>query len=155
MEEKNPIQKLDEVLNFLNKNHEHQHAVISVKEGLSIKLDESIIGMILDKIVRDGYAEMRNVPYEKPIIKGDTIKISEYTYSITFEGQLFLQKGGYGQQESDNILHRANLETLESIRRRNEKLLSRGTIWLAVLTGALVVTEILVHWCELKHFFGC
>lgn len=155
MEEITPIQKLDEVLNFLNKNHEHQHAVISVQQGLLIRLDESTIGMILNKIVRDGYAEMRNVPYEKPIIKGETIKTSEYTYSITFEGQLFLQKGGYGQQESDNILHRANLVSLENIRKRNEKLLAYGTIWLALLTGALVTTDILVHWDELKHFFGC
>ena len=153
MEEKNPIQKLDEVLNFLNKNHESQHAVINVQKGLSIKLDESTVGMILDKIVRDGYAEMRNVPYEKPIIKEDIIETSAYTYVITFEGQLFLQEGGYGQKASDNILHLASLETDDRLRKRNEKLLSKGTIWLAVLTGALVATEVLVHWDELKHFF--
>lgn len=110
---------------------------------------------MLDKLVKDGYAVMIDVPYLEPIIKERSIKTSEWTYKITFEGQLFIQKGSYRQQEVDNILHRATLETDERLRKRNEKLLARGTIWLAILTGALVLTEILVHWNELSHLFSC
>lgn len=150
-----PIKKLDSVLNFLNKDHEYQHSVKNVTDNISIKLNSPEVHKILDKIVRDGYAEMRNVPYETPIVKEHSVKTSEYTFIITFEGQLFLQKGGYHQQEADNILHRVSRETDERLRKRNEKLLARGTIWLAILTGALVLTEILIHWNELRHFFSC
>ena len=156
MTEPTPIEKLDAVLDFLNKDHEYQHKVIGVQQGLSIKLDEPTVHKILDKLVKDGYADMINIPLDPPInMGGGFFKSSEFTYRITFEGQVFIQKGGYRQQEADNSLHRANLETLERLRRRNEKLLSRGTIWLAILTGALVLTEILIHWTELRHLFSC
>lgn len=156
MEESTPIEKLDAVLNFLNTDHEYQHKVIGVQQGLSIKSDVPTIHKVLDKLVKDGYAEMINMPIDPPINLGNGFfKSSEFLYTITFEGQVFIQKGGYHQQEADSILHRASHETHERLRRRNEKLLSRGTIWLAILTGALVLTEILVHWNELRHLFSC
>lgn len=156
MTEPTPIEKLDAVLNFLNSDHEYQHKVIGVHQGLTSKFDEATVHKALDKLVTDGYAIMREIKIDPPIATGGGFyKASEWTYIISFEGQLFIQKGGYHQQEADNILHRVNLETLERIRRRNEKLLSRGTIWLAILTGALVLTEILVHWNELRHLFSC
>jgi DNA-binding PadR family transcriptional regulator len=154
MADTTPIEKLDCILAFLNSDNEYQHSVKNVTDSISIKLNSPEVHKVLDKLVKDGYAEMRNVPYEKPIVKEETVKTSEYTYIITFEGQLFLQKGGYRQQEIDNNLHRASLETLESIRRQNERLLSSGTVWLAILTGALVLTEILTHLKEFQDIFS-
>lgn len=149
-----PIEMMDTVLLFLNKDHEYQNSIPSVHKGIEHKFDQATVHNVLDKLVKDGYAVMIDVKYLDPIIKENSIKTSAWTYKITFEGQLFIQKGGYHQQEADNILHRASRETDERLRKRNEKLLARGTIWLAILTGALVLTEILVHWNELRHLFS-
>jgi hypothetical protein len=60
-------------------------------------------------------------------------------------GKLFWeQTGGFVKQTDAERLKTENLSALEIIRRRNERLIVRGTIWLAVGTFALVITEILI-----------
>jgi hypothetical protein len=68
-------------------------------------------------------------------------------YLISCEGKLFWEsRGGFEEKDKKDKL---DLQTVElDLRRRiaNERMLSRGTIWLAVGTFLLVFVEVVIHW---------
>lgn len=87
---------------------------------------------------------------------------SQYTdlvnahYLISCEGKLFWEtSGGFVKKEQREKLEAKNLEIDIQKRKTNERLLSKGTIWLAIGTFLLVIVEILIHWEELSHLFNC
>jgi hypothetical protein len=75
-------------------------------------------------------------------------------YLISFNGKYFFETDGFVNRYEREKLAAKNLETLENIRRRNERLIVRGTICLAIGTFLLVVVEVLIHCKEIKALFS-
>jgi hypothetical protein len=84
------IDKLDAVLKVLTANKRNQF-YFSVVEATSVVSDLSEAQIILNKLIKDGYADKRELP--------ETIDhlafLSNPIYFITFEGKMFLESGGY------------------------------------------------------------
>lgn len=68
-------------------------------------------------------------------------------YLISFKGKFFWETiGGYKRQHEISVND-------ERIKNNREKYLSRGTVWLACLTGFLLLVDLLTHWKELRQLF--
>lgn len=138
-----PSEKLNAVLTFLNKDYEYQYLINGVQQGLTEKFNQGTVHKILDQLVIDGYAIMNSIKIDPPILQVDGLhKSSEWTYTITFKGQLFIEKGGYLKQEQDNFLHLASLKTIEEIRKRNERMVAYGSVAAAIIAGFLMLLEL-------------
>lgn len=61
---------------------------------------------------------------------------------ITIEGYYFItHDGGYSTQREAS-------ESVLILKDSRDRRLSNGTVYLAILTGALVLSEILIHWVD-------
>jgi hypothetical protein len=144
-------QQIDTVLKHLYNEKDKARAITvdsikADKKLLAMAKSESEIERMLIKMRDDKYVQMYPDYPRFPDGKQDMSKGLLNFCSITFDGRLFWEDGGYTKQAETNA-------TVERIRNKREKLLSYGTVWLAILTGALVLTEILIHWHELSGLF--
>lgn len=62
---------------------------------------DEFFNRVIEKLVKDGYAEIKQDDYNAPYTKPD---IYEQRTLITIEGYFFINKGGYIQQEKDKNL---------------------------------------------------
>lgn len=104
MKDLSPTQKLDVVLNFMN-NKEYVNVNMQsfqlydiFKKETSYKTEGRHFRKILDRLSDDGFVDrlvlVNPFVVEHPII----------SYEISFDGELFIEKGGYAEQlEEDNM----------------------------------------------------
>lgn len=108
-----PLEKLDIVLLCLEKHHsERHHNFISIAGILQEEHPEIDFGEIqsaLNKLVKDGYVEIREVGRES---------ITDIYYMITFEGRIWKEQGGYQceKKENDRINALADAQQEASVR---------------------------------------
>jgi hypothetical protein len=83
------LQKLDKILEILKKNKEHR---VRMKEIIhsNKEITYDNFDMIINKLMKDGYVD-RPYDFSNPL--------SDTFYSLTFEGLVFHDKGGYIEQE--------------------------------------------------------
>jgi ABC-type multidrug transport system permease subunit len=83
----NPLEKLDIVLQYLEKNHsKKRHTLISLAQDLhGTGVDFGELTSILNKLRKDGYIEFRGEDYGS----------ADEIYMINFEGRVFNAQGGY------------------------------------------------------------
>ena len=100
---------------------------------------------ILNILIDDGYADFLDYVIDRKQLKLDVYK---NRVLITPKGFQLLKDKGYTKMASDK-------KAFEKIRSSRERRLSNGTVYLAILTGGLVLTEVLIHWEYLKALFSC
>jgi hypothetical protein len=101
---------------------------------------------LIQRLFKDGYAETISDTYLSIL---DSINLFEAQTIITIEGYYFITEDkGYTKAREK----RENAETLADER---DKRLANGTVWLVVVTGALFLLEILIHWDDLSKLFSC
>ncbi|HZY35464.1 MAG TPA: hypothetical protein VFE53_02380 [Mucilaginibacter sp.] len=93
-----PIQKLDLVLGILAEDTENTSVYkIVLKSGEKISADNTVL--VLKKLVNDNYVNDISGDVWSPLAPNN-----QNSYSITFEGLLFHQQGGYsGQEKKDKL----------------------------------------------------
>jgi len=142
MSQLTPTQKVDTVLTFLYINSQFQHKIKGVTQGIPA-IEQTENHKILDKLVLDGFADMREIKYFEPIRNDDyTVRASDYTYIITWAGMLFHEAGGYQEKLRIDRFNQERLETDERLRRRNERYTVIGVTWTAIGTVGLLLWEV-------------
>lgn len=111
--------------------------------GNKSELERMIIKLRDDKYVHI-YPDYYRLPDGKQDMKGGMFTMC----TITFDGRLFFENGGYVKEEQTTL-------NVEKIKNNRERRLSDGTVLLAIATFLLVLTEVLIHWNELLHVFSC
>jgi len=72
-------------------------------------------------------------------------------YYSTFEGQMFLTKGAYKQNQSEEEQNRAKINRIEKITIRNNNVLTYGTVCGSLIAFLLLFLEIFKYLsCECK-----
>lgn len=145
------LEKMDTVLGCLYDNSGKNPTFVLIMSLLADKqIDKGEVEDILLYLYRKGfiYCEKdgnRDYGY---------VDHPDAHYLISCEGKLFWEgAGGFVKKDRKEKLEADIMKTDLAIRKNNEKLLSRGTVWLAVGTFLLVAAEILIHWDELVHLF--
>jgi hypothetical protein len=107
MQEKLPFEQLDEILRYIKKLKQ-QNDVCTDAKLLEIPIINEIksdLGPLLKKLEKDGDGYIYKYSID---IKSDKDKLYEANtiYSLTVEGDCFIQSGGYTQQQKDIKLKR-------------------------------------------------
>ena len=136
MEEKSPIQKLDEVLSFIV-NDIVDCLLTELRDKFKYS-DPKEIDEIAKKLEKDGY--IYPVVYEKYPSVGNIPK-----YVSTFDGRLFSNQGGYSAQQQQEAF---NLKTLENNAFQATNLSNRLLLatWSAAIVGILVLGWYMFVW---------
>jgi hypothetical protein len=150
-----PIQKIDEVLRFIaSKNGPDSDGPYFYKSAISIcteiqRIDPSTevseFIMVMQKLLKDG-----RIGCEQDVSELFTSQWRNLHFYKTFEGSLFIESGGYHQQELDRKANTLRIQLENSRNRLNQILLVIGAIGAAVGAVALVAWEIYKYFC-LEH----
>ena len=138
MEQLTPIQKIDTVLKCLWENNSkrlnlEEIATILNREKSGVDFGE--INNILDKLYQDGK------------IKMEMTQEREYYYRVTFEGSLFIEQGGYTQQQTERDY---NAKLAANLRR-----LQYHTWWLTVVIAVGTTVAAVYYAIEVYKYFSC
>jgi DNA-binding Lrp family transcriptional regulator len=145
-----PSQHLDEVLTYLI-SVEHVNPTVTdgdifsymqkkFPEAAKSKIDRTEVHRRLDKLID----EKRIKRY------GREGAVAPFKYGITFDGKLFIEQGGYHQQELDRKANALGLELENSQNQLNQILLVIGAMGAALGAIALVIWEIYKYF-HLEH----
>ena len=86
-----PERKLDNILIYLDNKEEYQETFNEIKTKSKSNLSNKELHLILEKLLKDQYIGFS-------FINKNGIPTSEKTYYISFEGQIFLNRGGYTEE---------------------------------------------------------
>jgi len=127
-----PIQKLDKVLKILSENTSNTFILFIVDKS-NAKISGADATLVLGKLEKDGY-----VKYFDGNAAGTTF-YSALGYSITFEGLVFYQQGGYERKLSIGVLNENRLW-------RNDTLLIRGTWFAGIAAIFLLLWQVYIYY---------
>ncbi|HZY38489.1 MAG TPA: hypothetical protein VFE53_17645 [Mucilaginibacter sp.] len=150
----NELEKLDKVLLFLEKQEfESALPIGEISTGVKniFTTDETEVISILNKLVKDEYANTFQSPMN--YIHSETRKYTILLtyFIITFEGRYFIKTGGYVRREEFRISEKTRLDGLEAHQREQANTLNRLTRLVAWGTvAASVVAFLLLVW-ETRH----
>ena len=151
-----PIDQLDYVLNFLATSDLAKEPLTTIKilvefrDKHDLEFQAGDLNRILDKLVDERYIHKKTVDDIPYYLKDSQPPSFSDMYSITFDGKLFNQIGGYKEKYRKDNLEAANIRSDLALRKRNDRLLAIGTVGVAI--GALA----LVAWEIYKYFvLGC
>lgn len=133
-----PTQKLDKLLNLLSKNLDAQKAPLNsdeIRSRIDFDIEDRELYLALQKLLKDGYVDGKTVDQKVRNLQGAIINGPVTRYSISFDGNLLCETGGYVQMLTDK-------EHDRRIARRNEKCLAWGSIIAAIATTGLFLYEI-------------
>lgn len=139
------LEKLDYVLKFLSEERGNS-SLSDIYRRLKIKNDNNIEGdellRILNHLIQDSFATYED--YELDVSKYGLNRCSDKMrrYSITFDGTLFFQQGGYYEKGRNEKMKNEILGIELRTKKRNEKLVVRGTLLAAIGTCGLLLWEI-------------
>ena len=154
-----PLEKLDKVITYLNENLIRPvHTLAEIGEGLKnekAEIENSELLLILNKLKQDKFIEIENREI-KYLTAPDTEEIItiELYFSITFEGRLFNQEGGYTRKKEKEDVEINRLKTLE----QNERRQAKGLVFLQIIIaiGTAIasfyyILEILKDYSHKRH----
>jgi hypothetical protein len=129
------IEKIDCLLNYFYSEKSRQ--VIFSDISQHFKIDNGLVREILDRLINDGH--VKEFKQQKPV------NPEYHTYSITFNGRIFKEAGGYKEdQKARNTLFRK--------KRIQNVLLTCGTV-AAGLYGIFEIIKWIFHHEHWKAFF--
>ena len=149
---------LDEILKYLLNTKFNSFDEIrndaNEKSDFLKEIDNLTFKSALKKLEKDGYVYIVS---ENKISKIFNNNITEYFYSISFEGVIFLKYGGYVYQQVENQIEKIQLEKLQNnaVHQANEQLsLHRQVVFLtwAIALGTLIAG--IYYILEILAFFG-
>lgn len=139
-----PTEKLDAVLTWLFENKDELDCFYgygltrNYSKPKEMTLTRREVSNILNKLYADGYLNLKMQGTESVSQNVDVAH-----YSINFNGEVFLQKGGYTQAMLDEKLERKKKKQAIKISKRNEKIVSYTSIYAAFAAVSLLLIEIL------------
>lgn len=142
MQPKNPNEKLNFVLDYIKQQREYNDLYREIDEHANIRgqFYPGEIDLIMDKLRADGYVDFIAGNH-----LGTTQRASDgLQMRRSFEGTVFISKGGYVKEAELNA-------TVERIRNNRERMLSVGTVLLAIGTFLLVAWEMYKTYCIEPH----
>jgi hypothetical protein len=142
------FQQLDTVLNFLAENSFGKgglnlvDALRLINEHTKLKTDGDLLLKILNHLFKDRYieTEVREVTYSTDITsRVESVKL----YTVSFEGKVFNQAGGY--EEKYKLLHLKRQQDEARLQREegSQKRLNTLTFWLVVGSFSLAIVEVI------------
>lgn len=140
-----PIQQLDLVLDlFANKLEGGCYSKFDIQKFLweisEVNIELIALLPILNRLIKDGNIELKE---EKgPGIEPYFIETITTVYSITFDGEVFNQEGGYEEQVKRKDAKFKLDESRIIQAEKNAERLNTFTLYLAFGTGALAAIEI-------------
>ena len=149
-----PLEKLDRVITYLNENlvrPVHNLNEISdglKKEGTETELSELLL--ILNKLNQDKFINIENRQI-KHITAPDIEEIItiELYFSITFDGRIYSQEGGYTRKKEKEDIELGRLKTLE----QNERMQAKGLIILQLIIAIGTAIASLYYIMEMVKSF--
>jgi hypothetical protein len=155
------LKKLDDVLKYFQKHHKNNPLSLNeVKSAIEKPFDFDIneIRPILNKLVKDKYLDTFIIPLLKRISPKLSYEYNEDYYSITFEGIIFIETGGYVRLEELYHAENTRLNTLAIRQIKNDEDLTQLTRLVAYGTIAAAAIALLLLIWEVRHpilrFFG-
>lgn len=120
-------------------------ALVNKFGGKEIR-DGAELNQIVQKLFREGYLADGGVLSEK-----FELEETESTfYCLTFDGEVFIENGGYVQRKQDKIKADYAIETRNKRMERNDERLVLWTATLAIGSIGLLLCEALkIYWCRL------
>ncbi len=144
-------EKLDFILQMFIPKQDATSMSYSYKDIQTIILGDKMnfnaneVKRILYKLIKDGFLSLD----EHRAKREATFKEIGFSYyQITFEGEVFLQQGGYTEKERIKNINLKNLETEIRIRKRNEKVTAISAILAAVGAAGYFLLEL---WKSICH----
>ena len=129
----NELEKLDFVLDKYNIRNIAPDNLLIRKTIIDFNEEEDIIY----KLKKDGY-----------------IQYADSKYSITYDGRVFINDGGYVKQNQKEKTLLDEINGRNKRAERKEDRLNFWTMWLAIGTFALVIIELIVHRKEIFNLCG-
>jgi len=127
------LKKLDNILEILAKNEDNSQKLNVAKLVLITNYNLGDVLFVLNKLIKDKFVITSS--YEG---LGEIMPFTNEMYSITFEGLVFYESGGY-QTKID--LDKANEKRII----RNERLLVNGTWFAGIAAILLLAWQIIVY----------
>ncbi len=150
MENLSSIQKLDLILTSLK---DYSQSINEIQDSLHLERKYyNEIRLILNKLYKDEYAEIieSEKRYEGPDIFKPPRPTIDYSYKISFEGELFKEQGGYTQQKINNAYENIRLDNLE----KNQKFHRKALTWLTFLVAVGTLVAGVFYLIEIgKHLY--
>lgn len=149
---------LDDLLRYLSiTKHNQFNSFVQDKENKTILLnliDKSILHSALLKLVKDGYVNTESENSIDPLFKSPK---KDHYYKISFEGMVFIENGGYENQNREN--QRIENWNNEMTERQNalEKKQVSSQFQIVVLTWIIALGTLiagLYYVLEILDFFG-
>jgi hypothetical protein len=134
MDSLSAIQKLQTVLDTLAKNPVAERNLQDIDRLVLAPINMMELSFILDRLEKDSFVKSRE--YQKQFAV-------EKLYSITFDGQVFFDQGGYIQAERASKTNLTLAEARVVTGERAQNRLNSLTLWLVVGTIAVAVVEII------------
>jgi|GEM_PF-6080035 len=127
MVEMTPIQKLQHVLDVLAKTEIVERSLVDINNMVSSQIDLIELSLILDRLEKDSFVKTRNFT-----IQFGTTKY----YTITFDGKVFSEQGGYIKDLELKEAEIAKLQSEKLFQDKQAKALRSSQIW--IMIGTLV-----------------
>jgi hypothetical protein len=86
-----PDDKLDTVLKLLDNDLPERETFTQIQKRVTFGISVKDLDLLLDKLAHDGHIEKEH------LISGG-VNINQFSYNISFNGRLFLSRGGYCSQ---------------------------------------------------------
>jgi len=150
-----PLEKLDRVITYLNENLVRPvHNLNEISEGLKKEGTETELSellLILNKLNQDKFVAIENREIKHMTAPDiEEIITVELYFSITFDGRIFSQEGGYTRKKEKEDVEVYRLRTLE----QNERRQAKGLIVLQVIIAIGTAIASLYYIMEMvKGFF--
>ena len=146
-----PIQKIDEVLSYLNKQkYPPVKTIGEITNDLSdtIKSDQSELLLILEKLKKDGNVntEERNIHVINDSV--DTF-YKETLYIITYEGKLLCDQNGYSQKVINQNAENIRVAALE----KSQKMYANRMIYLTIAIAFSTVVAAVYYSIEIWKYY--
>lgn len=139
-----PLEKLDYVLSKTHHSRDYFHVWEDFSKDVELGVNQHDLNMMLNKLQRDGYIDfIAGERYVTGQQVGEGMAVRR-----NFEGDLFITNGGYVKEASTIV-------AAEKIKNNREKLLSNGTVWLAILTALLLLSQIIIYRDAIFGVFPC
>src|SRR6267154_4771535 len=124
MTEFKQAKKLDAVLRYMEKGGLPRYETgIQISKGLKIeKSEQTELYLILNKLVKDGVIDYKEVELPNPTGVKRVKPIIDREYIINFEGLFLIQSEGYLQQAKNRHAESIRLGKLEIVTKANQLL---------------------------------
>ncbi|MDG1728961.1 MAG: hypothetical protein P8K68_00225 [Algibacter sp.] len=147
-----PTEKLDAVLTWLFDNKDNLDCFYgygltrTYSKPKEMTLTRREVTNILNKLYADGYLNLKMQGTESVSQNVDVAH-----YSINFNGEVFLQKGGYTKEFSNRKLELKKTKQDLKTSQRNDRIIKNASIFAVILSTLVLLFELYKFFCSTCH----